>query len=264
MTGLVLTVIVLAGCQSASMMASDTHPGQVAPPMSLDDTVDSTWVYLVQKYDVDGDGRIIAAEYDRQGGNFKRLDRNEDGALTAADFERDPDQRRNMMRGMRGQRLVAVYFQIDNPDSLSLDELQQAIAAYDTDGDDRIDETEFLAKSEDRRVDVPGGDSRMMRRAMRDAEPWAALVIAIDIDEDGAITTAEFIAFFKARDDGDLVWSFDRSRRRGGRGSRPAGGADQGVMAPDFALQPPDGGPTVTLSSFRKNLPVALIFGSYT
>ena len=66
---------------------------------------------------------------------------------------------------------------------------------------------------------------------------------------------------------GDLVWSFDRSsgRRGGGRGAgRATGGAAEGELAPDFALQPPDGGPTVMLSSFRKNLPVALIFGSYT
>ncbi len=44
----------------------------------------------------------------------------------------------------------------------------------------------------------------------------------------------------------------------------PTDGAMLGDMAPDFALQPPNGGETVTLSSFRDNLPVALIFGSYT
>jgi len=265
--GLVLTGIVLTGCQSSSMTGSDAHMGQVAPPMSLDDTVDSTWVYLVQKYDVDGDGRIMPAEYDREGGRFDRLDRDKDGALTAADFERGPGGRQGMMRGMRAQRLVAVYFQIDDPGSLALDELEQAVAAYDTGGDGGIDETEFLAKAEDRKVDVPGGDSRMIRRAMRGVEPWAALLVAIDVDDNGVITSAEFVAFFKARDDGDLVWSFDRSsgRRGGGRGAgRATGGAAEGELAPDFALQPPDGGPTVTLSSFRKNLPVALIFGSYT
>ncbi len=89
LSGLVLTGIVLTGCQSASMMASDTHTGQVVPPMSLDDTVDSTWVYLKQKYDDDGDGRIMPAEYDREGGRFDRLDRDKDGAITAEDFERD-------------------------------------------------------------------------------------------------------------------------------------------------------------------------------
>ncbi len=42
-------------------------------------------------------------------------------------------------------------------------------------------------------------------------------------------------------------------------------GPKVGTVAPDFTLSPPDGGPAVTLSSFRdRNLPVALIFGSYT
>ncbi len=267
LSGLVLTGIVLSGCQSASMTGSDAHMGQVAPPMALDDTVDSTWVYLKQKYDDDGDGRIMPAEYDREGGRFDRLDRDKDGAITAADFERDRGQRRGMMRGMRAQRMVAVYFQVDDPATLTLDELGQAVAAYDADGDSGIDEAEFLAKAEDRKVDVPGGNSRMIRRAMRDVEPWAALAVAIDVDENGVITSAEFVAFFKDRDDGDLVWSFDQScgRRGGSRGAgRAASGAAEGELAPDFALQPPDGGPTVMLSSFRKNLPVALIFGSYT
>ncbi len=44
----------------------------------------------------------------------------------------------------------------------------------------------------------------------------------------------------------------------------PTDGAMLGDMAPDFSLQPPNGGNTITLSSFRNNLPVALIFGSYT
>jgi len=41
-------------------------------------------------------------------------------------------------------------------------------------------------------------------------------------------------------------------------------GVPEGQMAPDFTLMPPEGGKTVTLSSFRRNVPVALIFGSYT
>jgi hypothetical protein len=37
-----------------------------------------------------------------------------------------------------------------------------------------------------------------------------------------------------------------------------------GGMAPDFTLAPRDGGPRITLSSFRGKQPVALVFGSYT
>ena len=99
---------------------------------------------------------------------------------------------------------------------------------------------------------------------MRDVEPWATMVDAIDTDADEQIASAEFVAFFKDRDDGDGVWTLDRSRGRGGARSRPMNGASEGRPAPDFALRPPDGGPTVTLSSFKESLPVALIFGSYT
>ena len=258
---LVLAGMVPAGCQSGS---GQVTLGQVAAPMELDDSVDSSWVYLAKKYDVDGDGRITEQEYQREGGRFDRLDRNDDGVVTAADFERTPGRREGMMRGMRAQRLVAVYFQIDEPGSLALDELEQAVAAYDDNGDGLIGEAEFAAHAEDRKVDVPGGDSRRMRMVMRDVEPWAALIAVIDTDEDGRIASAEFVAFFTDRDDGELVWTFDRSRRRGAARSRPTSGPPAGEPAPDFALQPANGGPTVTLSSFRKNLPVALIFGSYT
>ena len=41
-------------------------------------------------------------------------------------------------------------------------------------------------------------------------------------------------------------------------------GPAQGEWAPDFALQPPDGGDTFRLSDYRGDRPVALVFGSYT
>ncbi len=261
LAGLSIMGLTLAGCQSGSSQAA---LGQVSAPMELDDSVDSSWAYLARKYDIDGDGRITVQEYQREGGHFDRLDRNEDGVVTAADFERTPGRREGMMRGMRAQRLVAVYFQIDEPGSLALDELEQAVAAYDDNGDGLVGEAEFDAHAEDRKVEAPGGESRMMKMAMRGVEPWAALVVAIDTDKDGQIASAEFVAFFTDRDDGDLVWSLDRSRRRGAASSRPMSGPPEGEPAPDFALRPANGGPTVTLSSFRESLPVALIFGSYT
>jgi len=46
---------------------------------------------------------------------------------------------------------------------------------------------------------------------------------------------------------------------------RPQQGALRpGDLAPDFTLEPPGGGPAVTLSSFRGQAAVALVFGSYT
>ncbi len=44
----------------------------------------------------------------------------------------------------------------------------------------------------------------------------------------------------------------------------PVSGPRVGTMAPDFTLAPPEGGELVTLSDFRGDRSVALIFGSYT
>ncbi len=43
-----------------------------------------------------------------------------------------------------------------------------------------------------------------------------------------------------------------------------AGGLHPGELAPDFALNPAEGGSPVRLSSLRGKVPVVLIFGSYT
>ena len=177
------------------------------------------------------------------------------------------------MRGMRAQGIVATYFQDDDdPQSLSLDELKRAIAAYDTDSDGTLRQSEFEARAEDRKADLPGRMGRMMGMMMGELEPWEVLTETVDADGDGDIAGEEFVAFFKERDDGDGVWTFDRGAARGrrsragagGGGERPMSGVPEGQMAPDFTLMPPDGGKPVTLSSFRRNLPVALIFGSYT
>ena len=109
----------------------------------------------------------------------------------------------------------------------------------------------------------------MMRRAMTDTDPWDALVEATDKNKDGEVAGEEIVAFFKDRDDGDLVWNLDRGRRGGrdarrGSGSESMSGAPAGETAPDFTLYPPEGGDPVTLSAFSGNVPVALIFGSYT
>lgn len=251
---------------------ADTASAEVAIPMELDESVDSAWTYLAAKYDADQDGRVSPDEYDRDGGQFERLDRNRDGELTAEDYASrggrggmDPA----MMRGMLTQRLMGRYFQMDDDaDQLSLDELNEAIAEYDADGNATIDEDEFVAASASR-PEPSRQERRMIRMAAGDATTWEAMLDGVDANEDEAISGDELIAFFHERDDGDLVWVLNRGRggrggRGGGGGSARPSGAPEGAMAPDFALQPPEGGETVTLSSFSNNLPVALIFGSYT
>ncbi len=273
--GLTACVLVMQGFQSTRPAAKEE-----APPMDLAGSNETIWEYLQQKYDGDGDGRITPDEYDRKGGQFDRLDRNSDGVLTDEDFASGRSgMRRGRMRGMMAQGFVAVYFQDDNdPQSLSLDELKRAIAAYDTDSDGTLRQSEFEARAEDRKVKLPGRMGRMMGMMMGELEPWEVLMETVDADGDGDIAGEEFVAFFKERDDGDGVWTFDRGAARGaargrrGRaragggsgGERPMSGVPEGQMAPDFTLMPPEGGKPVTLSSFRRTLPVALIFGSYT
>lgn len=45
---------------------------------------------------------------------------------------------------------------------------------------------------------------------------------------------------------------------------RREGALKPGDLAPDFTLEPRDGGAPITLSAFRNKMPVALVFGSYT
>lgn len=252
---------------------SEPPPPATQPsPMTIAEQTDSAWEYLRRRYDANEDGRIEPEEYDRAGGRFDRLDRNEDGVLTAEDFQsrRGGADREEMMRRMRSQQLVARYFQADeNSQELPLAELERAFDAYDANHDGKVGHEEFAAVAEDRKVTIEGGNARMLEMAMQGMEPWEALVDGLDADKDGSIGRDELIEFFKSRDDGDLVWTM---RARGGGNARRGGGRQpamtgpaEGEEAPDFTLQPPDGGDPVTLSAFReKNLPVALIFGSYT
>ena len=246
-----------------------------AAPMDLSGSVDSNWSYLAKKYDADGDGQIMPAEYARSGGQFERLDQDEDGAITADDFQRgggmgmDPAR----MRMMVAQQLMMMYFQNDEEeDTLSLAELEQAIDGYDANGDGSLTGAEFTGSAEHRLEYGQKGNPRMMRMMMQDKTPWEALVEGLDKDANQEVGKDEVVAFFKDRDDGDLVWSMGgRRQARGGQSPQssegrqePEDGAMEGAMAPDFTLSRLHSDEQVSLSSFRNNLPVALIFGSYT
>jgi Ca2+-binding EF-hand superfamily protein len=241
------------------------------PPASAEG--ESVWEYLRAKYDADGDGTITESEYDRAGGRFDRIDRNGDGVVTEDDFgRRRGGGREAMMRGMRTQRVIVWYFQVDDqPRRLALAELNEAFTAYDADGDDRVDAGEFAARHAEQRQTLDDDDSPMMKMVMGSADPWEALLAGVDENKDGAVSRAEMVALFEGQDDGDGVWNIrSRAGRRGDRGGarRPKSGPTVGTRAPDFELYPPDGAAAgtkpVRLSDFRDNLPVALVFGSYT
>ena len=272
-----LAAVLAGGCQATAPTSSTPDPAPVAPvalaPMDVDGAHETNWAYLVAKYDADGDGRITADEHGRGADVFERLDQDGDGVLTGAD---------SGSRGGRGsgnsarmaQRMTSTYFQDDaDPDTavFALAELETSVDAYDANGDGVVDRSEFEAFAAIRRVDPPGNDAPAVRRMMNNIDGYAVIVEAVDDDGDEAIGRDELIAFFHARDDGDGVWTLTdpfggRRGRRGGApdGAEPTTGPKVGTLAPDFELRAPDGGPTVTLSSFRGNLPVALIFGSYT
>lgn len=283
---LLLSALAICACRSADVhveAAADTRDrhGEVrdaespaAVPMDLEGRYDSTAGYLLDRYDADGDGAVTSAEYDRGEEPFARLDRNDDGVITADDWERRSHEgrpsRAERMRAMRGRMVVARYFQAEKPEEASLEEVRSSAAGYDTNDDGRVDAEEFTCAYEQREVQLPGRMGRMSR--MMDDAPWAALTAAADEDEDGALSLTELERFFTASDDdGDGVWTFRPASTReeeertaeAERSERPEA-PSEGEVAPDFTLAPPEGGEPVTLSSFAGEKPVALVFGSYT
>ena len=54
--------------------------------------------FLAEKYDMNFDGKLSRAEYDRSDENFKRFDTNKDGELTASDWSGGTGGRRGSGR----------------------------------------------------------------------------------------------------------------------------------------------------------------------
>lgn len=212
------------------------------------------WEYLADRYDADGDGRILREEYPRSEEKFRRLDRDGDGVLTRDDFAR-------RARGMRDARAIAgavlARYVFAEPERLDRRALAAAFAKADSDKDRTLSREEF--------------DSLVPERVRGRMDRFRFLLEALDRDADGAIGLDELEAWFEVADrDGDGVLagaempSAGGRRGRGERPGRPEPLARVGEPAPDFTLKPPDGGEPVTLSSFAGKKPVALIFGSYT
>jgi EF hand len=267
--GLLAPGLLLAACRS-----TESSPRAEVLPMDLTGEFDSTLAYLLARHDADGDGQITRDEYPRAEVAFGRLDRNDDGVISDGDWQRRSRDGRgagggsglDRMRTMRATGVVAMYFQRDDPGTLTTEELSAAAGEYDTDHDGKISAGEFTCAFESRKVELPGNMGRMMAR-MASTNPWDAMTAAIDGDEDGAVALAELATFFHEADgDGDGVWTFDPPAKPSEATARPARpqAPAVGVVAPDFTLASPDGGDPITLSDFAGKKPVALIFGSYT
>jgi len=271
----------VAACQSPAATDEATAPATVAAPgtvavpeveqpapivaSAVVDQHASPWEHVRTKYDADGDGVVSIEEYDRDGVQFAQLDLDNDGKLSTADFSRELSPTAPMLR-MRIFRVLANYFQTDeDPSKFSMGELAEAFGIYDEDGDGAIAAEEFSAHAAERRRALLDEGSDFARVIMADIQPFEELVAELDEDGDGALNDDELITFFEARDEqrsGVLALPVAQEAERSG--GKWTSGALAGEPAPDFTLEPPDGGAQTTLSSFRGSKPVALIFGSYT
>ncbi|MAG62781.1 hypothetical protein CMO84_04585 [Candidatus Woesearchaeota archaeon] len=94
----------LLTCFGSLLLATSSF-GQEGPAQdqvkgkSLEETSRSSWEFLSEKYDKDGDGKVSADEYDRGKETFDRLDANGDGFITAEDAKSRRRERPQMDKG---------------------------------------------------------------------------------------------------------------------------------------------------------------------
>lgn len=217
------------------------------------------WRFLSRSYDADENGSITAAEYGRGEKAFRNLDRNRDGVITAADFERERGRERGRGRGRAAGRGGA------DPDAALPRFVERFATFIDRDGEPGIGAADWqrmiraMAPADDGTIargnltgflgDAAGG--RMARMATR------RLGRDLDLDDSGGVDTGDLAAIFR-RLDADENGRLDRAD-----GLKLPPGV--GELAPDFTLPlAGDRSEQVTLSSFRGKKPVALVFGSYT
>jgi len=264
-----------AACAATADAGGGSAPAVLeAAPVALDASIQTQWEYLQSRYDGNGDGRVTPDEYTREGHSLDRWDRDKDGLLSAADFEGGGGggfSRADMIQSMReplARRMMSRYFQEDEDDAIvAPSELERAIADYDANDDHVLDPDEFRARAESVKVAAPGDDSPMIQHFMRGMDPWDTIAAAVDADASGTMSASELDAFYAKMAEGANEWDLV-AMTGGGGGSgddtAPMTGPAVGTMAPDFTLEPRDGTEAVSLSSFRGEKPVALIFGSYT
>jgi len=229
---------------------------------------DNVYVWLAAQYDADGDGSITPEEFDRDGAEYARLDRNEDGVIDATDYPTAdgessrgdwnaiPASFKERMDAMyAGRSVMLTYFQPDpQATELSRDALLVQFDALDTNRSEDIDESEFACATDPQPWGGPG-------------KAWPLLVAAVDTPGNsdqrlGRDELTEYHGKF-ANDEGVTRGGPAKTTQDGDR-TLASDGAPVGVMAPDFVLDPLGGGEPVALSYFQNERPVALIFGSYT
>jgi len=231
--------LLLAGCGAPAVQPA------VAP--ARPDPAAEAWSFLAERYDADGDGRIVRAEYPRGGDLFVRLDRDHDGAITRADPAAPVALPPDLGIPLIAVRLAAGREAMAAPIAALVD----AVARLDRDGNGRVSEQEFRV--------LPGGG------APPGVDGFATLRDGVDADGDELLSRPELERWFTERDqDGDGQVAMREPERGGPRLAtgwfEPAARA----AAPDFTAQRLDGDTPVTLRALQRGRPIALIFGSFT
>ena len=261
-------------CRSSSEATASPEPEAATaavataepPPVLIGD---DPLTYLLARYDADGDGAVARDEYSRQGNQFARWDLDGDGSITAADFEVETPELMGQIMYLRKARALGRHFQADDDHAvLHIDEFGEAFVAYDVDGDTELTREEFEALAEERRVGLPGDDSLMMQNYTGGGSAWATLRQAFDEDKNDRLAIYELGLFFEEQETDEL--RFDQDRCDDGKAGDTfervdlARGAPEGSQAPDLTLPTLHGDEKVSLRDFAGDVPVALIFGSYT
>ncbi len=254
------------------------------------------WKFLSQKYDKNKDGKITAEEHGRSESSFRNLDQNGDGVITAADIpagdmrgRRGGESRRGGRgagggEGQRGGESRRGSRGAGGGGNMPMAMLMGRFFSrfVDDDGDGKVTAKEWEVFVGDSDPDQSGTVTQDELADNGLPERLASMLARmLDSNGDQKLGTKEFQSAFATVDKNqDQTLAADELQTSGGRdaggrggtsrGGRGAGGgapaaAKAGEIAPDFDLPlVKDHEKTVKLSSFAKQKPVALIFGSYT
>ena len=182
------------------------------------------WDWLSQRFPPNKEGAITRKEFRGPQALFDRLDRDRDGALTAADF--DWSAKSPFLR------------QASAPDGW--------FRMLDGDSNGRVTRKEWAAFFER----TAGGKDHITPEDLRAAlQPPAA---------------PKALAKMEGKKQAERMRAMLLSNLLKGDLGSPCEGPRPGAVAPDFTLTSHDGKAKVTLSDFRGRKPVVLIFGSFT
>jgi Ca2+-binding EF-hand superfamily protein len=207
----------------------------------------AAWRWLAERYDADRDQRITPEEHVRGEESFQRLDRDGDGAVTAADLDCDVVLPPEFGIPLLLPRLLGG----PTTDAAPVLELVAGLCALDRGGDGRVDRDEFRAAFGS---GAPAG-----------VDGFGTLLAGMDSDHDRLLSRPELFHWLAVRDlDGDGLLA-TREREVAGPPLRTGFiPPEEREPAPDFAAVDLATGATVLRSALQRRRPMALIFGSFT